>query len=60
MGKVMMQKFLTGFTCESWDTQLEREWWLYLARHMGARGFLFVCVRGPFAAWGAKGEEEYP
>ena len=27
---------------------------------LGARGILVVFVGGPFAAWGAKGEEEYP
>ena len=36
IGKVMLLKCLTGFTCESWDTQLEREWWMYLVRQ--ARG----------------------
>jgi hypothetical protein len=31
-----------------------------LQGELGARGFLVVCVCGPFVARGAKGEEEYP
>jgi len=31
-GQSYAAKFLIGFTCESWDTELEREWWLYFSR----------------------------
>ena len=52
---------MTGFSCESWDTQLEREsGGSSLQDELGARGFMVVCVHGPFAAQGSKEEEEYP
>ena len=31
-----------------------------LRGEMGAKRIEVVCVCGPFASWGAKGEEEYP
>jgi hypothetical protein len=60
IGKVMLPKF---FDCvllvRVGIPSLIREWKLFLARQAWSYCILvFVC--GPFAARGAKGEEEYP
>jgi hypothetical protein len=61
LGKVMLQKFCgLCFTCESWDTKLvEREKAISYEEILGDIVCWFL-VCGPFAARGAKGEEEYP
>ena len=52
---------MADFTCESWDTHIEKEsGGSTLQGEMVATGFMVVCVHDPFAVRGAKGEEEYP
>jgi hypothetical protein len=61
LGNVMLPKFCgLCFTCESWDTKVvERVEALPCEASLGAIVCWFL-VCGPFAARGAKGEEEYP
>jgi hypothetical protein len=49
---------LLCFTCESWISSLRKSGSSSLQGKLGAIFFGFLC--GPFAARGAKGEEEYP
>jgi hypothetical protein len=57
---VMLPKFVgLCFTCESWDSKLEKEWKLFLARQDLELLFYGFCA-WPLCSSGAKGEEEYP
>jgi hypothetical protein len=62
MSKVMLAIIsLTGFTCESWDTQLKKESGSSTLRgELGARFFWLCLCMAPLRLEGAKGEEEYP
>jgi hypothetical protein len=52
---------MTGFTCESWDTHIERERVVALPCEVSWELEDSGCVCAwPLCGSGAKGEEEYP
>jgi hypothetical protein len=60
VGKVMLQKFGLALLVKVGIPSFRESGGSTLRGNMGAKRIYVVCVHGPFATLGGKGEEEYP